>query len=302
MSDEDLTKLQNALKSKDENTITEMTINLSTKERLQLRENYKSKFNKDLIEDIEKYTKSDLCTLLTSIYKDPVEYDADLLYKAMKGIGTNDDILIEVISFRSFSRLNKIKEKYKEKYNKDLISEVKSETSGDYRTTLINLLEKERSTNTQPDLDNCVKIAEELYGAGEGKLGTDENVFVKYFTSLSPEEIALVGKEYHKKYKKNIVHVIENEIDGDLQKLFKSILYGIISPSEYFARQINGAVKGIGTNDTQLIRSVVSRMDIDMKMIKKYYRKLFGKNMADDIKGDTSGNYQKLLLALIGEK
>ena len=302
MSDEDLTKLQTALQSKDENTITEMTINLTTKERLQLRENYKSKFNKDLIEDIEKYTKSDLCTLLTSIYKDPVEYDADLLYKAMKGIGTNDDILIEVISFRSFSRLNKVKEKFKEKYNKDLISEVKSETSGDYRTTLINLLEKERSTNTQPDLDNCVKIAEELYGAGEGKLGTDENVFVKYFTSLSPEEIALVGKEYHKKYKKNIVHVIENEIDGDLQKLFKSILYGIISPSEYFARQINGAVKGIGTNDTQLIRSVVSRMDIDMKMIKKYYRKLFGKNMAEDIKGDTSGNYQKLLLALIGEK
>lgn len=302
MSVEDLTKFQTALQSKDENTITEMTINLTTKERLQLRENYKSKFNKDLIEDIEKYTKSDLCTLLTSIYKDPVEYDADLLYKAMKGIGTNDDILIEVISFRSFSRLNKVKEKFKEKYNKDLISEVKSETSGDYRTTLINLLEKERSTNTQPDLDNCVKIAEELYGAGEGKLGTDENVFVKYFTSLSPEEIALVGKEYHKKYKKNIVHVIENEIDGDLQKLFKSILYGIISPSEYFARQINGAVKGIGTNDTQLIRSVVSRMDIDMKMIKKYYRKLFGKNMAEDIKGDTSGNYQKLLLALIGEK
>ena len=302
MSDEDLTKFQTALQSKDENTITEMTINLTTKERLQLRENYKSKFNKDLIEDIEKYTKSDLCTLLTSIYKDPVEYDADLLYKAMKGIGTNDDILIEVISFRSFSRLSKVKEKFKEKYNKDLISEVKSETSGDYRTTLINLLEKERSTNTQPDLDNCVKIAEELYGAGEGKLGTDENVFVKYFTSLSPEEIALVGKEYHKKYKKNIVHVIENEIDGDLQKLFKSILYGIISPSEYFARQINGAVKGIGTNDTQLIRSVVSRMDIDMKMVKKYYRKLFGKNMAEDIKGDTSGNYQKLLLALIGEK
>jgi len=302
MSDEDLTKFQTALQSKDENTITEMTINLTTKERLQLRENYKSKFNKDLIEDIEKYTKSDLCTLLTSIYKDPVEYDADLLYKAMKGIGTNDDILIEVISFRSFSRLNKVKEKFKEKYNKDLISEVKSETSGDYRTTLINLLEKERSTNKQPDLDNCVKIAEELYGAGEGKLGTDENVFVKYFTSLSPEELALVGKEYHKKYKKNIVHVIENEIDGDLQKLFKSILYGIISSSEYFARQINGAVKGIGTNDTQLIRSVVSRMDIDMKMIKKYYRKLFGKNMAEDIKGDTSGNYQKLLLALIGEK
>ena len=46
----------------------------------------------------------------------------------------------------------------------------------------------------------------------------------------------------------------------------------------------------------------VTRMDIDMKMIKKYYKKLFGNNMADDIKGDTGGNYQKLLLYLIGEK
>ena len=87
-----------------------------------------------------------------------------------------------------------------------------------------------------------------------------------------------------------------------MKKLFKSILYGLISPSEYFARQINAAVKGMGTNDEQLIRSIVTRKDEDMKMIKKYYKKLFRKNMADDIKGDTSGNYQKVLLALIDEK
>ena len=302
MSDEDKKSLESALKSKDENTITQITINLSTEERIKLREKYKSNFNRDLLDDIEKYVKGDLSTLLISIYKDPIEYNVDLLYKAMKGIGTNDDILIEVISFNSFSRLKKIKQKFQEKYNKDLISEIKSETSGDYRTTLISLFETERSDNTQPDLDNCKKIAEELYNAGEGKLGTNESVFVKYFTTLSPDDISFVGKEYHKKYKKNLVHVIENEIDGDLQKLFKCILYGILSPSEYFARQINGALKGVGTDDTILIRSIVSRMDIDMKMIKKYYKKLFGKNMADDIKGDTSGNYQKLILALIGEK
>lgn len=302
MSEEDITSLESALKSKDENTITQIAINLSTEERIKLREKYKSNFNRDLLDDIEKYVKGDLSTLLISIYKDPIEYNVDLLYKAMKGIGTNDDVLIEVISFNSFSRLKKIKQKFQEKYNKDLISEIKSETSGDYRTTLISLFETQRSDNTQPDLDNCKNIAEELYKAGEGKIGTNESVFVKYFTTLSPDDISFVGKEYHKKYKKNLVHVIENEIDGDLKKLFKCILYGLISPSEYFARQINGAIKGIGTDNTVLIRSIVTRMDIDMIMIKKYYRKLFGKRMAEDIKGDTSGNYQKLLLKLIGEK
>lgn len=300
MSEEELTKLEAALKSKDENTITEISISHSNAERVKLREDYKSKFNRELLEDIQKNMKGDLCTLLISIYRDPVEYDAELLYRAMKGIGTDDDILIEVICFRSTERLNQIKEKFKESYGKELVKEVESECSGEYKNTLKALLESERSQNKNPDLENCKNIAEELYKAGEGKLGTNDTVFVKYFTTLSPEELMLVGKEYHKSHKKNLVEVIESEMSGELNKVLKCILYGLISPSEYFARQISVAVKGVGTNDTQLIRSVVSRADEDMKMIKRYYKKLFNKDMAEEVKADTSGNYQKILLHLIG--
>ena len=302
MSDEELTKLEEALKTKDENTVTDITISHTNAERVKIRDDYKAKFNRELFDDFEKYLKSDLKDTLVEIYKDPVEYDTDLLYKAMKGIGTNDEILIEVISFRPIERLNQIKEKFKEKYGKELIPEIKSETSGDYRDTLIALFETERSKNTKADLENCKAIVEELYKAGEGKIGTNKTPFVKYFTTLSAEELMLVGKEYHKSYKKTLINVIDNEISGDLNKLFKDIMYALISPSEFFARQINGAVKGLGTNDTQLIRSIVSRADVDMDMIKKYYKKLFKVDMAEDIKGDTSGNYQKVLLYLIGEK
>ena len=302
MSDEELTKLEEALKAKDENTVTDITISHTNAERVKIRDDYKAKFNRELFDDFEKYLKSDLKDTLVEIYKDPVEYDTDLLYKAMKGIGTNDEILIEVISFRPIERLNQIKEKFKEKYGKELIPEIKSETSGDYRDTLIALFETERSKNTKADLEACKAIVEELYKAGEGKIGTNKAPFVKYFTTLSAEELMLVGKEYHKSYKKTLINVIDNEISGDLNKLFKDIMYALISPSEFFARQINGAVKGLGTNDTQLIRSIVSRADVDMDMIKKYYKKLFKVDMAEDIKGDTSGNYQKVLLYLIGEK
>ena len=293
MSDEELTKFESALKSKDENTITEITMNHSNAERVKLRSDYKAKFNRELLDDLKKYTSSDLSTLLISIYRDPVEYDAELLYRAMKGIGTDDDIVIEIISFRSFERLSQIKQKFQELYGNDLVKEIESETSGEYRTALKNLLETERSKNQNPDLDNCKKIAEELNNA-------NESVFVKYFTSLSTEELILVGKEYHKAYKKNLVQLVESKTSGDLQKLLKNIMYGLISPSEYFARQIATAVKGVGTNDTQLIRSVVSRADEDMKLIKRYYKKLFQKEMAEDVKADTSGNYQKILLFLIG--
>ena len=147
MSDEELTKLEEALKAKDENTVTDITISHTNAERVKIRDDYKAKFNRELFDDFEKYLKSDLKDTLVEIYKDPVEYDTDLLYKAMKGIGTNDEILIEVISFRPIERLNQIKEKFKEKYGKELIPEIKSETSGDYRDTLIALFETERSKN-----------------------------------------------------------------------------------------------------------------------------------------------------------
>ena len=301
MSDE-VDQLEKSLKGKEESEITNITLNHTNEERLILREDYKNKFGHDLLEDIEKYMRNDFKTALLALYKEPAEYDADLLYNAMKGIGSDKDVITEILCFRDFDRITKIKEKFKEKYNKDLVSEIKSETSGDYRKAVMNLLENERSQNTSPDLESCKKIAEELYHAGEKKLGTDESVFIKYFTSLSADELALVGKEYHKNYKKNIVEVINNEFSGNEQNLLKNILYGLISPSEYFARKINDSVEGIGTADNQLIRCIVTRYENDMKLIKRYFKQIFKKDMIQRIKEDTSGEYQKLLEGLMSKK
>ena len=46
-------------------------------------------------------------------------------------------------------------------------------------------------------------------------------------------------------------------------------------------------------------RVIVTRNEVDMDVIKEYYKILYSKNLVDDVKGDTSGKYQKLLVALI---
>ena len=98
-----------------------------------------------------------------------------------------------------------------------------------------------------------------------------------------------------------MLDTLDNEFDSHVRDLLKIILYSLYSPTEFYARQINGAVAGIGTADNKLIRSIIARADIDMKKISKYYKKIFNKEMADDVKGDTSGNYQKILLGLINK-
>ena len=95
--------------------------------------------------------------------------------------------------------------------------------------------------------------------------------------------------------------VIDSEFSGDIKKLLKTVLYANICPSEYFATRINEAIKGIGTNEKILNRVIVTRSEIDLPIIKEYYKYLYGKDMFEDIKGDVSGDYKKLLTALINK-
>ena len=300
MSDE-LDKLEAAVTGKDENFFIELSLNKTNSERVKLRDDYKAKFGRDLLEDFEKNFKSDFLETLIGVFKSPAEYDADLLYKAMKGIGSDKDIITEVLCFRNPERINQIKEKFQEKYGKDLVAEIKSETSGDYQKIVLKLLEGDRAQDGKADVEKCAGIAEELYKAGEGKIGTDESIFIKYFTSLSPNELLIVCKEYHKKYKKNMLDVIENEFNKNEKKLLTVMLYALFSPSEFFAKQIMESIKGIGTDDVKLIRSVITRYSIDMKKVKKYFKKMYNKELLDEVKSDVSGSYGRILEALINK-
>ena len=43
---------------------------------------------------------------------------------------------------------------------------------------------------------------------------------------------------------------------------------------------------------------MITRDEVDMPQIKQFYKALFNKDMVEDIKDDTSGNYQKILIEL----
>ena len=54
----------------------------------------------------------------------------------------------------------------------------------------------------------------------------------------------------------------------------------------------------MGNYDNMLIRVLVTRDEIDMPQIKQYYKQLYGKDMLEDVKNDTSGDYKNLLIEL----
>ena len=70
----------------------------------------------DIIEDLKSELSGNYLKTMLALFTDPIEYDVDNLKEAVKGLGTDEDCLIEILASRPGWYIDKIKKKYKEKY------------------------------------------------------------------------------------------------------------------------------------------------------------------------------------------
>lgn len=69
------------------------------------------------------------------------QHDAETLRKAMKGLGCNNDKVIQVLCSRNNQQRQQIALSFKQMYGKDLIEDLKSELSGDFENFILALME-----------------------------------------------------------------------------------------------------------------------------------------------------------------
>ena len=74
------------------------------------------------------------------LVKPEAEYHAELFELAMKGLGTNDDLLIRLMSTLTKTQLKNANEVYTKLHQKTLHAAIKSETSGSYQKVLCGLV------------------------------------------------------------------------------------------------------------------------------------------------------------------
>lgn len=104
----------------------------------------------------------------------------------MKGFGTDEDAIIQVLCHRSNDQIQQIKRDFKTSYGKDLVEDIKSETSGRFEEVLVALL--------TPRIEY---YALELQRAMAGG-GTDEDALIEILCSLNNYEIQTIKNEYQR--------------------------------------------------------------------------------------------------------
>ena len=288
---EDLKKL---IENMDYSGMTNFVTKRSHKELMKLRQIYKIKFGIDLMPELKSNLPGIYKKTVLALFTDPVEYDIDTIYKCMKS-DTSKNELIEIFASRPDWYLIKIKNLYAKKYNLDLEEQIKEGTLDDFKKLLLGILQCQRSTNEAPDLDYCKRVAEDLEQEESEKLTVDSTINIIFIQS-SPQEMLTISKEYNKSTQKLITETIDKNFKGDVKRLLKAILIAKISPSEYYANLIYEAISGSLLDECA--RLLVTRAEIDLNQIKKYYKKLYENDITEDIRSKDSNEYTNLLIEI----
>ena len=280
--------LKNYIQNSDKTKIVEFICKLNKEQRMKLKETYVASYGTELIKDLEKVLSGNVEKLVCGLIKSFIDFDAEQIYLSMKGLGTDEDTLSEMIATKPSRHLNKIKQRYPELYNETLENDIKGDTSDYYRNILIAMIQGGRSDNPYPNSEKMKEIIEKLKD-------DDENIkdnFISYLVTCSYGEICTLCREYEKAYGKNILEGIKNKFGKDEYNFFNVLLNYISDPGKFFAEKIHGF------KDKDLIRIIVSNEEI-LNDIKDAYKELYNTELIDDIKNKTEGDFQLGLTILL---
>uniref|UniRef100_A0A2K6CK08 Annexin n=1 Tax=Macaca nemestrina TaxID=9545 RepID=A0A2K6CK08_MACNE len=120
--------------------------------------------------------------------------DAKALRKAMKGLGTDEDTIIDIITHRSNAQRQQIRQTFKSHFGRDLMSDLKSEISGDLARLILGLM-----------------MPPAHYDAKQLKKAME--------VQLAPEGLVSAGADYHKS--------LEDALSSDTSGHFRRILISL---------------------------------------------------------------------------
>nr|CAH8863940.1 unnamed protein product [Trichobilharzia regenti] len=321
----DAERLHRAMKGPgtDEATIINILARRTNYERQEICQSFMSMYKKDLKDELKSETSGDFRKVLCQLVVDTPYMLAKSLYYAMKGLGTNDRVLIEILTTLWNDEIRAVAEAYKkvlkdkgsEATDRSLVTDMKKETCGDYEYALLSLVQAERDdvqvlqlksipekgVQSITNRDLAEADAKELYACGAGRMGTNERRITRIICNRTPYQLYLTSEVYSSMYGKTLLEHIEAETSGDYRKLLTSILRYATDRPALIAEWLYDAMAGLGTKDYALMRLLITRSEIDLQDIMDAYQVIYGKSLLDAVKDDTSGDYRRTLSALLGE-
>ncbi|NXP80580.1 ANXA6 protein, partial [Ramphastos sulfuratus] len=222
--------------------------------------------------------------------------DAEALYNAMKGFGSDKEAILDLITSRSNKQRVEICQAYKSLYGKDLIADLKYELTGKFERLIVSLMRP-------PPYGDAKEIKDAISG-----IGTDEKCLIEILASRTNQEIHDLVAAYKDAYERDLEADIIGDTSGHFKKMLVVLLQGsreednVVSEDlvEQDAKDLleAGELKW-GTDEAQFIYILGRRSKQHLRLVFDEYMKISGKPIERSIRGELSGDFEKLMLAVV---
>ena len=303
--EEEARKLNNILFKEEnislkEKTLIEIIKKYDLKQRLLLRICYNKIFpDNNLITDFSSKLSGQFAILIINLFMTRIDIECIEFKKIFDGVNPNKNILLESLSINPFWFNQKVARRFFELYKKDLKTEIMKHFHDFTKDILITCLNTKRNDNEKniddDEIEEKVKLA---LNTSPEELIKNNEILINIFGVPSPKELILISKKFKEKKGEHFLKYLENKLKEDEYLVIKEVIYNICRPSENFAYKLKNSIKGVEVNVESINRILVMRNEVDIYEIKKFYNKINGKDLPEEISDIFTGGYKELILYL----
>lgn len=224
----------------------------------------------------------------------PLE-DAEQLHKAFEGWGTNEDLIISILSHRNSHQRKLIRQAYAETYGEDLLKSLDKELSSDFERAVLLWTLDPAERDALLAYESTRKFTSNLW------------VLVEIACTRSTHDLFEVRKAYHARYKRSIEEDIAYHATGD----YRMLLLPLVSSLRYEGDEVNNTlakteakilrdkITDKAYKDDEFIRIISTRSKAQLNATLNHYNNSFGNAINKDLNADPKDEYLKLLRDVI---
>ncbi|XP_069359301.1 annexin B10 isoform X7 [Maniola hyperantus] len=222
--------------------------------------------------------------------------DAAALRAAMKGLGTDEEAIIAILTTRSNAQRQAIAQAFTHEYGRDIIDDLKSELGGHFEDVIIALM-----------MPPAEYLCRELHHCMDG-MGTDETVLVEILCTRTKPEIAEIVDAYERLYNRPLAEHMCSETSGDFRRLLTLIVTGArdeeagVDPARAAeaAQQLYEAGEAKWGTDEEIFNKILAHESFaQLRLIFEEYKNLSGRTIEQAIKAEIGGELKDALSAIV---
>jgi len=263
---------------------------------------YHAKYKKDLVAAIKSEVSGYFEQGLVALVQGPLTHDAHILHRAMKGFGTKETAIDDVLLSRSNADINAIKAEYQTLFHKSLESDLRGDLSGATESMYMMVILAHRAEDSAPVIPQLIdQDVADLQRAIGKTLGKDSVNFCQILTSRNDNQLRAIAQNYQHKYGKTLQDVIGKGFSGHMRDALLLIMARAIDRPASDADQLEATMAGLGTKDALLVDRVV-RLHWNrqyMNQVEAAFKVKQRTTLINRIKGETRGDVERLLVACV---